>query len=131
MDAEQQGSSSGFPLVSDRGKGQDWTEVKVGPHVRVRPEPVYDPTDERFGHGDGSKGAVTISHGDQGNGSFAAFFHLDDGSEAVVTGRMPGMDEKSLWVGSTTVHVDQGTGQFEPWVDQDIPLDSENPKRWG
>ena len=131
MDAEQQGSSGGFPLVSDRGKGQGWAELRIGDHVRVRPEPVYEPTDDRFGHGPTAIGYVTISHGDQGNGSFGAFFHMNDGSEAVLTGRMPGSDEESLWLGRSTAHVDEGTGGFEDWVGQDIPLESENPKRWG
>jgi hypothetical protein len=131
MDGEQQGSSSGFPLVSERGRGAGWNELVVGGHVRVKPDPVYEPTDYRFGHDDGAVGYVTITHGDRGGGPFSALFRMNDGSEAVVVGRMPGSDESSLWTGETTVHVADGTGVFEPWVGQDIPLESENPKRWG
>jgi hypothetical protein len=131
MDAEQQGTSSGFPLVSDRGQGAGWSELLVGGHVRVKPEPVYVPTDDRFGHGNKAEGFVTIGHADRGGGPFSALFRMKDGSQALVTGRMPGSDEDSLWVGKTTVHVVDGTGSFDPWVGQDIPLETENPKRWG
>ena len=131
MAEEQQGWSGGFPLVSDQGRGPAWTELRVGTHVRVKPEPVYVPTDDRFGHGDTPVGLVAISHGDQGNGVFAAFFHMNDGSEAVVAGRMPGMDEDTLWLGKSTARVNEGTGSFEGWVGADIEIQSENPKRWG
>ena len=131
MDTEQHGSSSGFPLVTDRDDHPGWAELLLGGHVRVKPELVYEPTDDRFGHGDHAIGSVAISHGDRGNGPFTALFHMDDGSEAVVTGRMPGSEEFNLWVGTSTVHVGEGTGVFEPWAGQDIPLETENPKRWG
>jgi hypothetical protein len=131
MDEEQQAPESGFPLVSDKPKGFGSSELLVGDHVHAKTEAVYRPTDGKFGHGLDSIGTVTFAHGDQAKQPFAAFFHLDDGSEASLSGRMPGSDSESLWLGRSTARVDEGTGQFEQWVGQEIPLESENPKRWG
>ena len=127
--AEQQGPPYGFPLVSDKRKGG--SELLAGDRLHVKIEDVYEPTDDRFGHGDVSIGRVAISHGEEGNGPLTALFVLDDGSQAAVVGDLPGSDRPGLWNGRSMVHVDKGTGGFEPWVGQDIPLESENPKRWG
>jgi len=130
MDAEQQGSARGFPLVSQKPKGG--TELLVGGDGHVTTEWLYDPTDGKYGHGDDPVGWVAIDHGPRADGPFAALLHRDDdGSEATVTGRMPGEDDSNLWFGRTTVHVGEATGVFEPWAGTDIPFESENPKRWG
>jgi hypothetical protein len=132
MDAEQQGSSGGFPLVSDKPKHSTSSALLVGDEVIVRTEDLYRPTsDKGFDHEDERVGFVSFMNRGGEKGPFAALLTLLDGSTAAVTGPTPGADGADLWVGKTTVHVGEATGSFEPWRDQDIPLESENPKRWG
>jgi hypothetical protein len=130
MDAEEQGSG-GFPLVSEH-KGGVSSELLIGDAVHAKMEDLFAATtDKGFEHGSDAKGYVSYLHGEVENGPFAALLYLWNGSHASVTGRMPGTDRSTLWVGRTVVHVGEATGSFEPWAGQDIPLESENPKRWG
>jgi hypothetical protein len=120
-----------FPVISDRRRPGD-----DGPR-EVKPGDSWEETVYEDIGGDWKKrewgeeiGNVTLRHSrapDQGIEVQASFrFHDDDTVE--VSGPVPG---KGTWRGKGSLRIVEGKGKFANRKDDEVPVDSTNPKRWG
>jgi len=93
-------------------------------------EPIYDAKDVDWKKGKHGPefGSVKLTHADEENPkSVVAVFTFDDGDEVTYDGGVPG---NGSWKGKGRTTFREGTGKFENRNDE-IDVESVNPKRWG
>jgi hypothetical protein len=112
------GKRNDFPVVSQRE-----------PSGPAGDETLFEAAGPRFEKGE-TTGKVTIGRGAAGQGRhpFTATFTFDDGDEVTLTGEIPG---NGSWKGKGTATYGAGTGKFGDRGGQSLPIESDNPKRWG
>jgi len=112
-----------FPVVSlskpKRPKrGEEWQET------------IYDAKDRDWKKGEhGEKfGTVKMTHADEEDPkSVTTQFTFDDGDTVTYEGKVPG---NGFWKGKERHRFREGIGKFEG-RDDEIEVESVNPKRWG
>ena len=117
-----------FPVVSDGGS-EELASARPGTTLIVD-ETVYAASDPETGFDRGDRvGTLTIVQW-KGSGHgvpFVAYFLFDDDESVTLTGFAPG---NGTWKGARMIAYSGGTGKFASRTGE-LPLESDNPKRWG
>ena len=119
-----------FPVVSDDQRfASDRNLVNASPGDRVvSVETLYQAGPGRFDKGP-VVGKLTLAQDVSLDNDkvVTATFDFDDGDTVTFQGKAPG---NGSWNGKGAFGYSSGTGKFE-FPRKNLPVDSENPKRWG